>query len=305
MAQIVISGLINIETTVQIERFPVEYCPVRYPFFGVGTTVSGVGYNLASAFSRLGDNVRLVSFLGNDLPGNVARASLKNIGFDDRYIVSTDSETPQSVILYNTEGKRQINVDLKDIQQRDIPDEHFEKSLSGAELAVMCNINFSRRHLEKVRQSGIMIASDVHAISSLEDSYNMDFMRYSDILFCSDESLSVTPEEWSEKVIQAFGKKIVVVGMGSKGAFIKDANQNTSARLPAVDTRPIVNTIGAGDSLFSSFLHYFVKTRDSLASLKKAIIFASWKIGEKGAAKGFLSEKELEELELRLHSARA
>jgi hypothetical protein len=28
--------------------------------------------------------------------------------------------------------------------------------------------------------------------------------------------------------------------------------------------------------------------------LKKAIVFASWKIGEKGAADGFLSESEVE-----------
>jgi len=49
MSTIFISGLINIETTVQVEGFPIEYSPVRYPFFGVRSTVSGVGYNVAKA----------------------------------------------------------------------------------------------------------------------------------------------------------------------------------------------------------------------------------------------------------------
>jgi hypothetical protein len=42
---ILVSGLINIETTLQIDGFPVPYFPVRYPFFGVNSTVSAVGYN--------------------------------------------------------------------------------------------------------------------------------------------------------------------------------------------------------------------------------------------------------------------
>ncbi len=42
MAKVLVSGLINIETTLKIDRFPFEYAPVRYPFFGVNSTVSGV-----------------------------------------------------------------------------------------------------------------------------------------------------------------------------------------------------------------------------------------------------------------------
>lgn len=49
-----ISGLINIETTLRVDGFPLEYAPVRYPFFGVDTTVSGVGYNIARALATPG-----------------------------------------------------------------------------------------------------------------------------------------------------------------------------------------------------------------------------------------------------------
>jgi ribokinase len=45
VGSILVSGLINIETTLKVDSFPIEYSPVRYPFFGVNSAVSGVGYN--------------------------------------------------------------------------------------------------------------------------------------------------------------------------------------------------------------------------------------------------------------------
>lgn len=34
MANILVSGLINTETTVRVRQFPVNYYPIDYPFFG-------------------------------------------------------------------------------------------------------------------------------------------------------------------------------------------------------------------------------------------------------------------------------
>jgi ribokinase len=66
-------------------------------------------------------------------------------------------------------------------------------------------------------------------------------------------------------------------------------------RFDPVYTRPVVNTIGAGDALFSSFLDGFLRTKDPYKALSRAIVFASYKIGEKGAAEGFLNREELVE----------
>ena len=67
MSKFLVSGLINIETTVRVDGFPIEYTPVRYPFFGVGATVSGVGYNVAKALTVLGNRVSFASIVGQDL----------------------------------------------------------------------------------------------------------------------------------------------------------------------------------------------------------------------------------------------
>ena len=57
-----------------------------------------------------------------------------------------------------------------------------------------------------------------------------------------------------------------------------------------------VNTVGAGDALFSSFIHYYTKGNTPIEALKRAEIFASYKIGEDGAANGFTTEENIEKL---------
>jgi acarbose 7IV-phosphotransferase len=293
MNPILVSGLINIETTLQVEGFPIPYNPVRYPFFGVSSTVSGVGFNVASALHRLGDSVRLLSLTGRDLAGEQALTAITAESLSADGVIRSLEKTPQSVILSEPSGRRQINVDLKDIQERGYPLEIFEKQLQECSLAVLCNINFSRPFLEIVRHSGKLIATDVHAISDVEDGYNRDFMEAADILFMSDELLPCSPEEWARQVMDRYPPEVAVLGLGSQGALISIRSKGITQQLPAVYTRPIASTIGAGDALFSAFIHFYLKTGDPLESLKLAMVFASYKIGEYGAAEGFLDEDSL------------
>lgn len=296
MNRILVLGLINIETTLKISEFPLEYFPVTYPFFGVQSTVSGVGVNVAKALTTLGDNVSLLSLLGNDLFGDVIRTSLKNDDISDQYVLNVLEQTPQSVIIYEESGRRQIHTDLKDIQDQTYPYNNFGEALKHCSIAVLCNLNIARPFLKAAKEQGKLIATDVHVLKDIHDSYNMDFMRHANILFMSNEGIKGSEEEFAEKVIKEYDNDILVIGLGSEGALLYVKKDGFIGRFKAVKTREIINTIGAGDALFSSFIHYYNKTQDPYSSLKKAMVFASYKIGEKGAAQGFMAEKELEEL---------
>src|SRR3990172_7378029 len=139
--KILVSGLINIETTLRVEGFPIAYSPVRYPFFGVNSTVSGVGYNVAKALTTLGDSVNFLSIIGRDFAGKLVMESLARDGLSGEFIAPGIERTPQSVILYDDDGRRQINVDLKDIQEQTYPEELFDAALSECAMAVLCKIN--------------------------------------------------------------------------------------------------------------------------------------------------------------------
>ncbi len=295
MAKIVVSGLINIETTLKVERFPIEYTPVNYPFFGIESTLSGVGYNVAKALHTLGDEVELVSIVGKDINGKNSIEIIENMGINSEFIEREIDETAQSVILYNENGVRQINVDLKNLQETDYPEDKFAKASENADISVLCNINFSRKLLKIEKDAGRIIATDVHVLSSIDDEYNREFLHCSDILFLSNEHIRGREEEFVAELYKRYGNKIIVCGLGKNGALIHVENEGFK-KYSAVDTRKIVNTIGAGDALFSAFVHYYAKDKNPYSALEKAIVFASWKIGEKGAADGFLSETELENI---------
>ena len=147
MARVLVSGLVNLETTVKVDAFPIPYFPVRYPFFGVKSEVSGVGYNVAKALRALGDAPLLLSLVAPDLAGRQVRDSLSRDGLDGFWVRDGVRETAQSVILYDGEGRRQIHVDLKDVQDRPYPKELFSQALAACDAAALCNVNFSRPFL--------------------------------------------------------------------------------------------------------------------------------------------------------------
>ena len=294
MSKILVAGLTNIEVTLKIDSFPISYSPVLYPFHGINSSVSGVGFNVAKALIRLGDTVNFLSLTGKDPAQKLIKQALSDEEIRSKYVLDRLKHTPHSVIIYDSHGNRQINVDLKDIQESIYPQVLFEQALSDCSLAVLCNINFARPFLENARRAGKPIATDVHAINDIEDSYNRDYMAAANILFMSHERLPCSPEDWAKWVIHRYGTEVIVIGMGAQGALLSVKRDNFMERIPAVHTRPIVSTIGAGDALFSSFIHYYQQTNDPYEAIRKAVVYASYKIGATSAADGFLSAPELD-----------
>lgn len=180
MSKILISGLVNTETTVRVRQFPIPYYPIDYPFFGVGTAVSGVAYNIALALKTLGDDVDLLSMTGDDFSAAYIRQELHSAGIGTEHIQAKLKQTPSSVVLYDETGRRQIYCDLKDIQE--ISYGFPEEICAGADIVAACNTNFNRELLRRAKAAGKTIATDVHVLSDIWDDYNRDFMEYADIL---------------------------------------------------------------------------------------------------------------------------
>jgi ribokinase len=153
------------------------------------------------------------------------------------------------VILYEDSGRRQVWCDLKDIQERNYP--FVPEMLQDVDVVAACNINFNRPLLQLAKAAGKTIATDVHVLGDLYDGYNQDFLRYADILFLSDEAIGLDYEPFLRAIADTYGTKIIVLGRGSRGATLLENGVLTA--LPAVRVGDIVNTVGAGDALFSAF----------------------------------------------------
>jgi len=113
MKKILISGLINIETTLFVEHFPIEYKPIDYNYFGINTSISGVGYNITKAIKTLGSLPYFLSIIGKDIYQDIITNELNKRKIDTRLFELADS-TAQSIILYDEMGMRKIYLDLND-----------------------------------------------------------------------------------------------------------------------------------------------------------------------------------------------
>ena len=291
--KILVSGLLTTETTTAVRGFPIHYYPIDYAFFGVNTAVSGVAFNLAKALKTLGDEVQLASMTGHDFAAAYIRDALQELDISTQYVQPKLRQTPSSVVLYDPDGKRQIYCDLKDIQE--IAYAFNASILEGIDLVAACNINFNRPLLHLAKQTGKIIATDVHVLSDIYDEYNREFMEQADILFLSDEAVGDNYRAFMKQLADAYPCRIIVMGRGAKGAAIYLRDTGELTEMPATSAGTVVNTVGAGDALFSAFLHYYTKGLAPLDALQRAQIFATHKITVSGASNGFVSEQTVEE----------
>ena len=289
MSKIFVSGLANVETACAVRGFPIEYQPVDYNFFGISSGASGVGLNVSLALTALGDQVSFASFAGDDPAGGLVRAACAGMA-DCRF--APCAQTPQSVVLYDESGRRRVYTDLKDMQELRLPERCYA-DLGDFDAICLCNINFSRDILSAAKAAGKPVCCDVHCLSHIDDAYNADFMRCADVLFLSNEYILGREEAFVRELAAVYPCAVFVVGMGGQGALLYERKADRFTVVPAVYTRPVVNTVGAGDALFSAFTHFYAKGEGAAEALQKAVVFASYKIGESGAAKGFLSEAAL------------
>lgn len=289
-ARILVSGLLNLETSVPVEGFPVPYVPITYPENAVRSAASGVALNLACAFAALGDEPRVLSAVARDGASFLVRRALSEAGVGEDGLCELLSATPQSVVLHSPDGARRIFCDLKDAQAVRFPQKTVEGAFAGAakpDAAVLCNINYSRPLLAEARAAGVPVVTDLHVFSDPDDAYNADFLRAADVLFLSHEGLPCAPEAFFPLLAERSPARVMAITQGAEGATLWEREGGRVIHLPAVRTREAVNTVGAGDACLAAFVHHWVRGESPEAALRKAMVFASWKIGESGGARGF------------------
>jgi len=291
---IYVSGLLNFETILSVDSFPVNYFPIEYPFYGINTGVGGTAYNISKALTKLGDKVVLSSHVGDDLIGKTIVSELKKAKIKDTSIYHSLDQTPSTVVLTDRSNNTQMYCDLKSVQDVESSFTKEKELMEMSDLVVLCNSNFNRPLLKEAKKLNKKIATDVHIIGSIDDVYNSEFMESSDILFLSSKGIyELNYENFLIDIYNKYHNEIIVLGEGRDGAMILDSKKRIIYHIDAVTIRDIVNTVGSRDALFSAFLHFYIKGYDSLEALELAEVFTSYKLGESGGSNGFLSEKEI------------
>ncbi len=294
MSKILVMGPICAETTVKVPSIPLPSDKIIDNSFGVITSFSGHGYNISRALTKLGDTVHLLSMSGDDELKLMLDERLNKEGISSEYLTTSLSATCHTIVLYADENNRQIIDDLKESREVKYDEALFDKAIVDCKFAVFCNSEYAIPYIKKAKALGKTTVTDVQAIKGIDDKFNEEFMQYADVLFFSHRHIQKPYEDVIKEIDKKYGNEIIIMGMGDKGTIMYVKKDNFIGSFPTVRTREIVNTLGAGDSQLSAFTHFYEKTGNPYYSLKAAILFASYKIGNPRAAHGFLSEEQVE-----------
>lgn len=295
MSKFLVAGILERETIVNVEKVPIEYAPVTTTLRSINTGVGGDSYNEAIALKWLGDHVDFFAMIGQEDKPSLINANSNGIELETKYVLRKLEATPATVIFYDRERNQQYFEDVRNIRDIQYDIDIFKSKLPAADVVVLANANFCRPLLAEAKDAGKKIAVNIRRFSYEKEQYNEYFLKNADILYMSDDVLKEDPYDFTKYIVEKYSPEIVILGLGKDGVLLYNSKDNTYARHKSVKTNEIVNTVGAGNALFSCFLHYYNKTGDPVFSIKNAILFASYKIGFTGSSNGFMTEKQIED----------
>lgn len=297
MSRVVVVGVSSLYITLPVEQFPVPYEPTRQPpWMHVG--VGGVGAHVARILGSLGDEVSLCTVVGDDAAGAAIRRELRRHGLDGPGVV-TGPGSSLGVVLVDAAGRRAGRPYLGAVDAVTYPSDAFADAAARADLAVVTNTVFARSLLPHAVDLKVPIAVDVHLIGDLEDPYDRPWLDVADVLFCSHDALPCPPGQWIGRVFARYpGCSLVAVGRGARGCIL-GTRDGRLLEAGAVAPRGVVNTTGAGDALFASFLHGWLAEGNPAEALAQAVVYAGWKVGDRSPVDAHLAAPQLAGLRVR------
>ena len=296
MSKILVGGFAQIETIVKVDKLPVPYKQFESIPDMINTDVGGAGFNSAMALRWLGNEVDFMSMVSKQYSRMQIEAHLQkqNVDLSTDYVLPKLAGMPTSVILY-CNGKKQTFEDVKDIRTVEYDVDLFERQIKDKDMVLISNCNFCRPLIGLAKKYNKPLAVNVRSMRAEKIAQKADFLAAADILYISDDDLECSPFECIEECRAKYNPEIVIMGVGSKGAILYTREDNSILEYKPVKTNEIVNTVGAGNAMYSAFLHYYLKTKDAKESIKDALLFASYKIGFVGASNGFMTEEQIEQ----------
>ena len=296
MSKFMVAGFVQFETIVKVDKLPLPYKQFESIPETINTDIGGAGFNEAMVLRWLGNEVDFMSMVARNLSKRQIDAYLKRneVDLSTDYVLPMLDGMPTSVILY-CNGEKQTFEDVKDIRHVEYDFELLESHVQDKDMVVMSNCNFCRPIIGLAQKYNKPIALNVRSMRADKIAPKEDFMKAADILYISDDDIECDPYDIVNDCRNKYDPKILIMGLGNKGVILYTKEDNSVLEYKPVKTNEIVNTVGAGNALFSAFIHYYAKTKNAKESIKNALLFASYKIGFVGTSNGFMTEQQIEQ----------
>lgn len=296
MSKFMVAGFVQIETIVKVDELPLPYKQFESIPDIINASIGGAGFNEAMALRWLGNDVDFMSMVARNMSKRQIEAYLKinDVNLSTDYVLPLLDGMPTSVILY-CKGKKQTFEDVKDIRHVSYDLEMFENQIQDKDMVLISNCNFCRPIIGLAQKYHKPLALNVRSMRAEKIANKEDFLAAANILYISDDDLECDPYDCIKECREKYDPEIIIMGIGDKGVILYIREDNSLLEYKPVKTNEIINTVGAGNALFSAFLHYYIKTKDAKEAIKNALLFASYKIGFVGTSNGFMTEEQIEQ----------
>lgn len=289
MSKVLVAGIIQKETIVKVRKLPIKYSLVTNALETIFSDIGGDGFNMAAALEWLGNSVDFFSMIGKSDSYLIEKENL-----NPKIVLPKLTDTPAAVVLYDENRRQQMFEDIKDLRYVPYEESLFEEKIQSADLVILSNTNFCRPFLDITKKANKILAVNFHEYHPKRMKYNIDFYEAADIIYVSNSTIKGDPYEFIHQMAVDFPATCILMGMGKEGVMMYTREDNLVVPYDSVHIKYVKNTVGAGNALFSCFLHYYLKTNNFHDAVKYALLFAAYKIGYVGTSKGFMTEAEME-----------
>jgi len=291
MARVCVLGIFVADLAFRAARLPAMGETVLGSAFALGP--GGKGSNQAIAARRAGAEVSLISRLGADAFGALARRTYAEEGVDDsRVAEDPDHGTGAAFILVEEgTGENAIVVTMGAAGQLVPADvDAAADVIAGADVfATNCEVPVpvARRGLELARTYGVRtILNPAPAVPLPDDVYPLvDFLTPNESEAASLCGRPVDGPDAARAAAAAFRERGVgcpVITLGAAGALVGDAA--AGVLVPAVDAGRVVDTTGAGDAFNGGFAVGLAEGRDPRAAAAFGCAVAGLSVTRPGTA---------------------
>lgn len=235
----------------------------------VGVCCGGVGRNIAENLSRLGQNVKLITALGNDANANyiLENARLNNI--DLSFAAKTDLPTSCYIAMDDVDGDMFVSLSAMDCMNA--LDENYLKSvmdiINGAK-CVVADSNLTQGLVYLLQNVRVPVFFDAVSCSKLskckERLQNVFCLKVNRDEAFELSGTKVTDEQSAKRCFdKTDGIANLFVSCGADGVYC--VNSSGVAKVDCIPSKS-VNANGAGDSFFAGCIWGYVNELDMLGS---------------------------------------
>ncbi len=299
----------------------IDYTPLLDSEYGMKVfeqNAGGAPANVLACATKLGAKTAFIGKVGKDMQGEFLKETLMTAGIDTSGIISSSEYfTTLAFVTLSDVGERNFSFSRKfsaDIMLD--KNEVDTKILDEAKIFHFGSLSLTDEKCREATIFALEYLKDKETIISFDPNYRnllweseekaseaiKSVLKYVDLLKISDEECYLVSGEkdpiLATKSLSNSGIKLICVTLGADGALI--SNNGSIEKIEGFKASSVVDTTGAGDSFWGSFLYKIIDSKKELDEISEYQDFvrfsnatASLCVEKRGAIKAMPSFDEV------------